>query len=165
MPAKDITVVGYYQEKAAAPIYYGSFVTPQSSYTEDNISKYFNVSDLSTEYYQSIEVAKCMGNGSDVYVVMPPYAPFADLSTVKEKQEAKKYYEPPTMVIPKSVVDNYTISVIDGVNNNVWSNFITDKKVITIDGNEYYFYCHKPNETLIPSKKGDGNLKYTIKIN
>lgn len=164
MPAQDLTIVGNYQEKPEAPIYFGSFVVPVDEYTEENISKYFNVSDLSTNYYDSETVANCIGNGTQITVFMPGYEPFKDMTDRNAGRESSKYYEPPTFVIPTSVVENYNITVLDGLGSNIWGNYITDNKVITINGTDYYFYSHIPNDTLTPGKYDNSDMKFTLKL-
>lgn len=164
MSSNNLTIVGNYQEKPEAPIYYGSFVTPKSSYTEENISKYFEESHLETDYYNSVNVSDCVGIGNMVAVVMPAYEPLVELTDFKAANEAKKYYQLPTFLMPKSVIDNYVVSIFDAVSQNIWDRYITDNKIITINGNEYYFFTHMPNDTLIPSKKINEDLKLTIRL-
>lgn len=168
MPLEDLTISGQYKEKGVAPIYYGTVLTPQSSFTTDNISRYYDETKLNTERYYSVEVSKCIGNGCEVTVVCPPFdaEPLDGLSKVKINQILKKYYELPVFIMPTEIIDNgKSIEIIDGIGTNIWGNYITDKNVINIDGNEYYFYAHKENETLIPTQSGDSNLKLKIKIN
>ena len=164
MPARNLTIVGSYQEKAVAPIYFGSYVTPVSVYSEDNISRFYDETKLDTSYYDSIEVSKCVGGGSVVTIFMPGYEPFADLSDRQANKECKNYYQPPVFIIPISVVEKYSISILDGIGTNEWPNFITDNNVINIDGNEYYFYSRIPNDTLTPGKYDNGDMKVTIKL-
>jgi hypothetical protein len=164
MPAMDLTIRGQYEEKAVAPIYFGSYVTPVSAYSEDNISRFYDETKLDTSYYDSIEVSKCVGGGSVVAIFMPGYEPFADLTDRQANKECKNYYQPPVFIMPISVVEKYSISILDGIGNNEWPNFITDNNVINIDGNEYYFYSRIPNDTLTPGKYDNGDMKVTIKL-
>lgn len=94
---------------------------------------------------------------------MPGYEPFANLSDRNANKEAKNYYQPPVFVIPTSVVDKYSINVLDAIGDQ-WPYFITDGKIINIDGNNYYFYSRIPNETLTPGKYDSEDLKVTLKL-
>ena len=164
MPAMNLTINGKYQEKAEAPIYFGSYVIPTSAYSDDNISKYYDESQLNTSYYDSIMAAECVGNGSLIIIFMPGYEPFANLSDRNAVKEAKNYYQPPVFIMPINVVDKYNINVIDGVGGDQWPNFITDKATLTINGNDYYFYSRIPNDTLTPGKYDNSDLKVTLKL-
>ena len=42
----NITIIGNYQEKAAAPIYYGSFKVAKTDYDSGNTTQYFNREDV-----------------------------------------------------------------------------------------------------------------------
>lgn len=164
MPAMNLPINGKYQEKAEAPIYFGSYVIPTSAYSDDNISKYYDESQLNTPYYDSIMAAECVGNGSLIVIFMPGYEPFANLSDRNAAKEAKNYYQPPVFIVPINVVDKYNINVIDGVGGDQWPNFITDKTTLTINGNDYYFYSRIPNDTLTPGKYDNSDLKVTLKL-
>jgi hypothetical protein len=167
MPLEDLTISGQYKEKGAAPIYYGTVLMLKSSYDEkDNISKHYDETKLSTRY-DTVEVSKCVGNGYEVAVNCPPFDE-EDLPSngVQANNILKKYYELPVFIMPTEIIDNKkSIEIIDGLGTNIWTKYITDENVINIDGNEYYFYAHEPNDNLIPTRKGDSNLKLKIKIN
>ena len=164
MPNRNLTINGKYQEKAEAPIYFGSYVIPTSAYSDDNISKYYDESQLNTPYYDSIMAEECVGNGSLIIIFMPGYEPFANLSDRNAVKEAKNYYQPPVFIVPINVVEKYNINVIDGVGGDQWPNFITDKATLTINGNDYYFYSRIPNDTLTPGKYDNSDLKVTLKL-
>lgn len=142
MPANDLTIIGNYQEKAEAPIYYGSFVIPVSSYTADELSGYVNDEDLESNYFQTVAVAECVGTEKALEFIYPAYEPFTGLTNVKLSQEKKKYYEPLTVLLPISVVEKYSISLKDGaLGTERWGYMVTDNKVKTIKGNDYYVFA------------------------
>lgn len=151
MPAQDLVISGSYQEKSKGIIYYGSFVTLKNGFDSVNTTQYFNEDQLSTNYYASMEIKPCISNEGNLFIVkMPIYEPLVGLGTVKYFNEQKKYYEPLTLLIPVKVVENYDIAVYDFINSNLWSSYTTDKEVVNVDGNEYYFYVY-PSENLIPA--------------
>ena len=150
MPAQDLVISGSYQEKSKGIIYYGSFVILKDEFSNENLSEYFSIDDLNTEYYNSIDIDLCIGDGSTFILNMPPYEPLLGLSQVKYFTERAKYREPLTLLIPIEVVENYNIAVYDFINSNLWSSYTTDKEVVNIDGNEYYFYVY-PSENSIPA--------------
>ena len=164
MPLMDVTVVGIYQEKPEAPIYYGSYVIPVSAYSEENISKYYVESDLSTVYYDSVTVSECEGSGKQIIIFMPGYEPLSGLTDKNANREATKYYEPPVFIIPISIVDEYNISIIDGAGNDNWERYATDNNAININGSDYYFYSHIVNDSLTPYKYDNSDLKVILKL-
>ena len=163
MPNHDVEIKGSYQEKVEAPIYYGSYVTPISAYSADNVSKYYNETDLNTVYYDSISISECV-NGAEIIIFMPAYEPLTGLTDRNAGKEAEKYYEPPVFIIPASVIDKYSVSIRDGIGVEQWSNFITDNNILNINGTDYYFYSRIPNDTLIPGKNDNSDMKVTIKL-
>lgn len=164
MPAMNVTIIGSYKEKPVAPIYYGSFVVPVSAYSEENISKYYVESDLSTVYYDSVSVSECEGNGKQIIVFMPGYEPLSGLTDKNANREATKYYEPPVFIIPISIVDTYNISILDGAGIDNWERYATDNNAININGSDYYFYSHIVNDSLTPYKYDNSDLKVTLKL-
>ena len=66
--------------------------------------------------------------------------------------------------MPISIIDGYNIAVIDGFGVNIWDKFITDNIAITINGSDYYFYSHIPNDTLTPGKYDNSDMKFTLKL-
>ena len=164
MPLMDVTVVGNYQEKPEAPIYYGSYVVPVSAYSEEKISKYYAESDLNTVYYDSVSVSECEGSGKQIIIFMPGYEPLSGLTDRDANREAIKYYEPPVFIIPISIVDAYNISIIDGAGINNWERYATDNNAININGSDYYFYSHIVNDSLTPYKYDNSDLKVTLKL-
>lgn len=138
MPAKDLTIVGNYQEKAAAPIYYGSFVVPVSAYSEDNITAYISEDDIQGAYFQSVAVSDCVDAEKTLYFIYPAYTPFESLSGYKLNQEKNKYYEPLVLILPIDIIENYDITFKDGViGSDCWADMQTDNKIMLINGNEY----------------------------
>jgi hypothetical protein len=163
MPANDLTIIGYYQEKAEAPIYYGSFVIPVSSYTADDLSGYVNESDLESEYFQTVAVAECVGTEKALEFIYPAYPPFINLSNVKLSQEKKKYYEPLTVLLPVSVVEKYSISLKDGaLGTERWGYMVTDNKVKTVKGNDYYVFAIADDGTR--ADKTEKTYKYKLQL-
>ena len=62
--AKDLIIVGNYQEKAEAPIYFGTFKVATSAYDSANTTQYFDEEKLGTKYYDSVTVSECVGDGA-----------------------------------------------------------------------------------------------------
>lgn len=142
MPSYDVTIVGNYQVKAEAPIYYGSFVIPVSSYTSESLSDYVSESDLNSEYYKTVAVSECIDVEKPLAFVYPAYQPFIGLTNFKLAQEKKKYYEPLTVLLPVSIVEKYDISLKDGVlGTERWVYMTSDNIIKTVNGNNYYVFA------------------------
>ena len=142
MPSYDVTIVGNYQVKAEAPIYYGSFVIPVSSYTSESLSDYVSESDLNSEYYKTVAVSECIDVEKPLAFVYPAYQPFIGLTNLKLAQEKKKYYEPLTVLLPVSIVEKYDISLKDGVlGTERWVYMTSDNIIKTVNGNNYYVFA------------------------
>ena len=163
MPPQNLTIVGNYQAKAAAPIYYGSFVVPVSAYSEENISQYINESDVDTNYYQSVAVNDCVDVECLLAFVYPAYPPFIGLSKLNLAREKKNYYEPLTVLLPVSVVEKYDISFKDGVlGTQRWGYMKTDGKVITIKGDEYKAFVFAEDGTRADAVEKIYNYKIQL---
>jgi hypothetical protein len=80
MPANDLTITGSYQEKSNGEIYLGSFVVLKENFDPENVSKYFKVEDLNTNYYDSVKIKPCIGEGFVHTLITPAYEPFIGLS-------------------------------------------------------------------------------------
>ena len=141
MPAMNITIIGNYQEKAAAPIYYGSFVVPVSAYSEDNHSQYVKESDVDTSYYQSVSVSECVDNDKLLVFIYPPYPPLVGLSPRDLGKQKLLYYEPTTLLMPVDVINNYNIASFKAGDSECWTDMKTDNVEITIKGNKYLVYA------------------------
>ena len=163
MPAHNLTIIGGYQEKAEAPIYYGSFVVPVSSYTSEMLSEYVTDADLNSEYYKTVTVAECVGTEKPLAFIYPAYEPFIGLSNLNLSREKKKYYEPLTVLLPVSVVEKYNISLKDGVlGTERWGYMVTDSKVKTVNGNNYYVFAIADDGTRADATEKVYNYKLKL---
>ena len=156
MSAHDLTIVGSYQEKAVAPIYYGSFVVPVSAYSEDDITVHISENDIQGAYFQSVPVSECVDNEKLLNFIYPAYEPLAGLTGYKLNQEKNKFYEPLVLLLPIDVVENYNIIFKDGViGSDCWADMKTDNKIISINGNEYKAFA----------TAGDGYRPFNVEMN
>lgn len=162
MPAQDIVINGSYQEKSKGSIYYGSFVILKNDFSDEKLSEYFKVEDLNTEYYGSVEVDPCVGEGSSFILKMPIYEPLVGLSQVKYLTERPKYREPLTLLIPVEVIDKYNVSVLDFIKSDLWDEYKTNNEKVLIDGIEYYFYVYN-TESLMPANEIQ-EIELTLKL-
>lgn len=163
MPPYNVTIVGNYQVKAEAPIYYGSFVIPVSSYTSESLSDYVSESDLNSEYYKTVAVSECIDVEKPLAFVYPAYQPFIGLSNLKLAQEKKKYYEPLTVLLPVSIVEKYDISLKDGVlGTERWVYMTSDNVIKTVNGNNYYVFAIADDGTRADAVESVYNYKMKL---
>ena len=161
MPANDLVIVGNYREKADAPIYFGSFVIPRSDYSVDNLSEYVSESDVDTNFYKSTSVAECVDVEKRLKFIYPVYEPFIGLTGRNLGKEKEKYYEPLTLVLPKTVVDGYNIGFNEAtIGIDCWADMETNNTVITIKGNEYVVFAMASDGTVPDNKE----MLYEYKI-
>ena len=161
MPANDLVIVGNYREKADAPIYFGSFVIPRSDYSVDNLSEYVSESDVDTNFYKSTSVAECVDVEKRLEFIYPVYEPFIGLTGRNLGKEKEKYYEPLTLVLPKTVVDGYNIGFNEAnIGIDCWADMETNNTVITIKGNEYVVFAMASDGTVPDNKE----MLYEYKI-
>ena len=161
MPNHNVTIMGNYQEKAEAPIYFGSFVVPRSGYSVDNLSQYVSESDVDTNFYKSTSVAECVDTEKLLDFIYPVYEPFIGLSARDLGKEKAKYYEPLTLVLPKAVVDGYNIAFNEASTGiDCWVDMKTNNTVITIKGNEYVVFAMAGDGTVPDNKE----MLYEYKI-
>lgn len=156
MPATNVTIIGKYQEKAVAPVYFGSFKVSKSAYTQDNILQYFNPEDVENPaIYSYISTGLCLNEGVDIEVSVPideeMKAIYAD-SAVQGKKYQKLYYRPLTYVIPAEVDSEYLIELKDAIGTNITSTLVTDKQKFEFKGNEYVMYVYQTDVTCIDIK-------------
>lgn len=160
MPAEDLKIVGNYQEKAEAPIYYGVFVT--SSTTAD--SKIYNDSDLNM-YFKTISVSECL-NEAEVDISMKAdekaieFIENDDWDGFDEYCDAHKY--PSCFLIPVEVDEKYTFTAVlkaDGAQKN----FVTDKIALNINGVDYYLYAYLTNAMMAADIDQTFTYKITLK--
>jgi hypothetical protein len=161
MPLRDVLIIGSYQEKPSAPIYYGGFKVAISAYTPDNTTQYLDTSMLETEYYDSIEVSKCVGNGTKIYVPFVADPDMAGMKPVQVNAYHKIWRRPNAVLMPCEVVDKYEIEFSNAIGNR-WNAFTTDGQVVTYNGNDYYFYVMYTDD-LKPLKTSQ-TMEYTIKL-
>jgi hypothetical protein len=161
MPARDLIIVGNYQEKAEAPIYFGSFVIPRSGYSVDNLSEYVSESDVDTNFYKTTSVAECVDVEKLLEFIYPVYEPFIGLTGRNLGKEKAKYYEPLTLVLPKTVVDGYNIEFNEASTGiDCWADMETNNTVITLKGNEYVVFAMAGDGTVPDNKE----MLYEYKI-
>ena len=161
MPNHNVTIMGNYQEKAEAPIYFGSFVIPRSGYSVDNLSQYVSEGDVDTNFYKSTSVAECVDTEKLLEFIYPVYEPFIGLNARNLGKEKAKYYEPLTLVLPKAVVDGYNIAFNEASTGiDCWVDMATNNTVITIKGNEYVIFAMAGDGTVPDNKE----MLYEYKI-
>ena len=156
MPAKDLKIVGNYQEKAEAPVYYGVFIT--SSTTAD--SRIFNTNDLK-QYFKTVKVNDCL-DGEDIVIEMATDPELLDPSLsdreFEEYQDLHLY--PACFLIPVDVDEKYEfIAVLKA--DNKQKNFVTDGVDIDIEGNKYHLYTFL-NPDSMKAQDFNQNWKYNI---
>ena len=160
MPSNNLTIVGNYQEKAEAPIYYGVFVT--SSTTAD--SKIYNDSDLNM-YFKTISVSECL-NEAEVDISMKAdekaieFIENDDWDGFDEYCDTHKY--PSCFLIPVEVDEKYTFAAVlkaDGAQKN----FVTDKIALNINGVDYYLYAYLTNAMMAADIDQTFTYKITLK--
>ena len=143
MPARNLTIVGSYQEKAVAPIYYGSFKVARADYDSGNTSQYFNSEDVENpEIFGSILTADCITKGT--FILKIPVDNDYSLS------KKKLYWRPYVYLVPKNVANIFTL--YDGIDNNITSTLVTDNKTIIYKGHEYIMFVYQTQATLIGNK-------------
>lgn len=158
MSAHNLTIVGSYQEKAVAPIYYGVFVTSATSPD----SKIYNDSDLGM-YFKTVNVSDCF-NEKEVDIFMD-----ADKTAIEfiENDDWDGFDEycashlyPSCFLIPVEIIEKYEFIAVlkaDGAQKN----FTSDKKALNINGNDYYLYTYLNPDSMMA---GDGPQTFTYKI-
>lgn len=158
MPNYNVIIVGNYQEKVVAPIYYGVFVT--SSATPD--SRIYNDYDLEN-HFKSVKVSECLTE-KEVDIFMD-----ADKKAIEfiENDDWDGFDEycashlyPSCFLVPIDIVEKYEFIAVlkaDGAQKN----FTSDKKPLNINGNNYYLYTYLNPESMMA---GDGPQTFTYKI-
>ena len=162
MPAHDLTIVGNYQKKAEAPIYFGGFKVAKSAYTPDNTTQYLDISKLETEYYNKVNVA----DGETGCLILVPNIAEPEMANMNQLQinnYRKKYTRPNAILMPCSVVDTYDISMTNAASVERWADYITDGEKIMYNGNEYYFYVMYSDDLKVV--KTTEYIEYTLKLN
>ena len=158
MPAKDLIIVGNYQEKAEAPVYYGVFIT--SSTTAD--SRIFNTNDLK-QYFKTVKVNDCL-DGEDIVIEMATDQELLDPSLsdreFEEYQDLHLY--PACFLIPVDADEKYEFIAILKADNKQ-KNFVTDGVDIDIEGNKYHLYTYL-NPDSMKAQDFNQNWKYNITL-
>ena len=158
MPAKDLIIVGNYQEKAEAPIYYGVFIT--SSTTAD--SRIFNTNDLK-QYFKTVNVNDCL-DGEDIVIEMAIDPELLDpsLSDREFEEYQSLHLYPACFLIPVDADEKYEfIAVLNADNKR--KNFVTDGVDIDIEGNKYHLYTYL-NPDSMKAQDFNQNWKYSITL-
>lgn len=158
MPAKDLVIVGNYQEKAEAPVYYGVFIT--SSTTAD--SRIFNTNDLK-QYFKTVNVNDCL-DGEDIVIEMAIDTELLDpsLSDREFEEYQSLHLYPACFLIPVDVDEKYEFIAVLKVDNNQ-KNFVTDGVDIDIEGNKYHLYTYL-NPDSMKAQDFNQNWKYNITL-
>ena len=158
MPAKDLVIVGNYQEKAEAPVYYGVFIT--SSTTAD--SRIFNTNDLK-QYFKTVNVNDCL-DGEDIVIEMAIDPELLDpsLSDREFEEYQSLHLYPACFLIPVDADEKYEFIAVLKVDNKR-KNFVTDGVDIDIEGNKYHLYTYL-NPDSMKAQDFNQNWKYNITL-
>ena len=158
MPAKDLIIVGNYQEKAEAPVYYGVFIT--SSTTAD--SRIFNTNDLK-QYFKTVNVNDCL-DGEDIVIEMAIDPELLDpsLSDREFEEYQSLHLYPACFLIPVDADEKYEFIAVLKVDNKR-KNFVTDGVDIDIEGNKYHLYTYL-NPDSMKAQDFNQNWKYSITL-
>lgn len=162
MPANDLVIVGNYQEKAEAPIYFGTFKVATSAYDSANTTQYFDEEKLGTKYYDSVSVSECVGDGAKIGVPRISDEYYVSLSVAKRGQYKKATRYPYSFVLPNGLTENYVINLIDGANLDHWNECVTDGQIVMYNGNEYKFYVYY-TDVAFPVLN-DSTMPFTLKL-
>ena len=158
MPAKDLVIVGNYQEKAEAPVYYGVFIT--SSTTAD--SRIFNTNDLK-QYFKTVNVNDCL-DGEDIVIEMAIDPELLDpsLSDREFEEYQSLHLYPACFLIPVDADEKYEFIAVLKVDNKR-KNFVTDGVDIDIEGNKYHLYTYL-NPDSMKAQDFNQNWRYSITL-
>lgn len=162
MPANDLVIVGNYQEKAEAPIYFGTFKVATNAYDSANTTQYFDEEKLGTKYYDSVTVSECIGDGAKIGVPRISDEYYVSLSVVQRGQYKKATRYPYSFVLPNGLTENYIINLIDGANLDHWNECVTDGQIVMYNGNEYKFYVYY-TDVAFPVLN-DSTMPFTLKL-
>lgn len=162
MPAFNLTIIGKYEEKATAPIYFGTFKVKTAEYDSSNVSKYFDENKLETEYYGNVEVAKCIGDGAAINVPLVKDEEYASLNLAGQNTYKKQYKYPYNFILPNGLTDEYIVNIIDGSKTDHWPECVTDNNIISYKGNEYKFYVYYTDKAF--PVKNNGVMGFTLKL-
>ena len=158
MPAKDLVIVGNYQEKAEAPVYYCVFIT--SSTTAD--SRIFNANDLK-QYFKTVNVNDCL-DGEDIVIEMAIDPELLDpsLSDREFEEYQSLHLYPACFLIPVDADEKYEFIAVLKVDNKR-KNFVTDGVDIDIEGNKYHLYTYL-NPDSMKAQDFNQNWRYSITL-
>lgn len=135
MSAHNLTIVGSYQEKAVAPIYYGIFVT--SSTTPSSLI--YNESDF--KEFKTVLVADCLdGENITVEKEADEYL-LGDITDDEYESYSKEHLYPSCIMIPVTADTKYDMILILNADTKQ-KNFTSDKVAINIYGENYYLYTY-----------------------
>ena len=162
MPANALIIVGNYQEKAEAPIYFGTFKVATSAYDSANTTQYFDEEKLGTKYYDSVTVSECVGDGAKIGVPRISDEYYVSLNVAQRGQYKKATRYPYSFVLPNGLTENYAINLIDGANLDHWNECVTDGQIVMYNGNEYKFYVYY-TDVAFPVLN-DSTMPFTLKL-
>jgi hypothetical protein len=135
MSAHNLTIVGSYQEKPVAPIYYGIFVT--SSTTPSSLI--YNESDF--KEFKTVLVADCLdGENITVEKEADEYL-LGDITDDEYESYSKEHLYPSCIMIPVTADTKYDMILILNADTKQ-KNFTSDKVAINIYGENYYLYTY-----------------------
>ncbi len=147
MPSMDLVIVGNYQEKAEAPIYFGSFKVRLTEYDSGNTTQYFDASKVETDEYDSVAVADCIGEGAKARVPLPADPDMQGMTAIQKNKYLKEWRQPLCFLFPYTLEENYNIQLLDGASVNHFGTCVSDNEVVVYNGNEYKFYSYYNDNT------------------
>ena len=161
MPAQSLTIVGNYQEKAEAPIYYGFFVT--SSKTPD--SKIFNEEDFAK--FEKISVAECLEDNAEaaILVLADEYLLSDEGQELSEEDWDAYMYShlyPHSFLIPSEIDDEYEVTITEKASGEK-KDYTTDNVDIEINGVKYHLYTYLNWERMHAQDETE-TFTYNIKL-
>ena len=161
MPNMNVVIIGNYQEKAEAPIYYGFFVT--SSKTPD--SKIFNEEDFAK--FKKISVAECLGDNAEAAILVPAdeYLLSDEGQELSEEDWDAYMYShlyPHSFLIPSDIDDEYEVTITEKATSNK-KDYTTDNVDIEISGVKYHLYTYLNWERMHAQDETE-TFTYNIKL-
>ena len=147
MPNMNLVIKGNYQEKADAPIYYGTFVTSAKEINSD----IFDINNLKD--FQNVSLAECV-DGKDITITVPADKYLVENQDDITEEELEEYmsthFYPHCFLIPSEILKTYQLKLIQGGISEVTSSFTTDGKEININGTQYFLYGFLNKDAFTP---------------
>ena len=160
MPNMNLVIKGNYQEKADAPIYYGTFVTS----AEEINSDIFDINNLKD--FQNVSLAECV-DGKDITITVPADKYLVENQDDITEEELEEYmsthFYPHCFLIPSEILKTYQLKLMQGGISEVTSSFTTDGKEININGTQYFLYGFLNKDAFTPDTE-DYPYPYKIQL-